>query len=329
MTQLSARPAARPAADQAPPRSYPVLAWAVLGALWMALCVHTVLGWVTSDRDFGPAELSPGDTMPTSSLVALRVVEVASVLVLLAAIWFLAVRPWRLRREVRIEGLLIVGGIFGFVMDSWLNVYGFLFSFNSHSVNLGAWSAHLPFHTPGVPTEYGEALLWGLPMYVYFCSGEAALGLGVRALLLRRWPRMSPTLVLALMWVFFFVFDFVIENLIIRTSEAYSFVRTEGALTLWDGQQYQFPLYESFLVACVAMAFASVRMSAERDPEGRSFIERGVEHLPTWSHHPARLLAATGYAAAVLMICYHMPFNWLSLGGSSMADLPSYLTPPF
>lgn len=328
MTQLTARPTAQQEAT-APPRSCPVVLWGALGLLWMALCVHTMYGWVTSPRDFGAAELSPGDEMPVSSMVALRVVEAASVMVLLAVIWFLAVRPWRRDREIRIEGLLIVGGIFGFVMDSWLNVYGFLFSFNSHSVNLGAWSAHLPFHSGGVPTEYGEALLWGLPMYVYFCAGEAALGLGVRRVILARRPHTSPTLVLVAMWVFFFLFDFVVENLIIRTSEAYSFVRTEGALTLWDGSQYQFPLYESFLVACVAMGFAAIRMSAERDPSGRSFIERGVEFLPSWSHLPARLLAATGYAAAVLMVCYHMPFNWLSLGGTSIADLPSYLTPPF
>jgi len=313
----------------AAPRDYAVVAWAGLGALWIALCSDVVHGWVTSDRDFGPARLTPGGTQPVSSLVALRLVEGASVLVLLAAVWLLAVRPWRRDREVRIEGLLIVGGIFGFVMDSWLNVYGFLFSFNSNSVNLGAWSAHLPFHRDGVPTEYGEALLWGLPMYVYFCCGLGALGLGVRARLLRRWPQLSPTVVLALMWSFFFAFDLVVENLIIRTSEAYSFVRTEGALTLWAGSQFQFPLYESFLVACVAMAFASIGLSAERDSGRQSFIERGTENLPPWSRLPVRLLAATGYTAAVLMICYHMPFNWLSLGGSSVADLPSYLTPPF
>lgn len=108
--------------------------------------------------------------------MALRVVEMASVAVLLSAIWVLAVRPWRRTREVRIEGLL--------------------------------------------------------------------LGLGLRARLLGWWPQLSQTAVLALMWVFFFVFDFVAENLIIRTSEAYSFVRTEESLTLWAGEQYQFPLYE-------------------------------------------------------------------------------------
>lgn len=329
MTQLAGRPAS--AASQAEPRSrnHAVIAWAAVGVVWIAICVNTMYGWVTSERDFGPAEIMPGDTMPTSSLVALRVVELASVAVLLTATWVLAVRPWRRTREVRIEGLLVVGGIFGFVMDSWLNLYDFLFAFNAHSVNLGAWSAHLPFHNDGVPTEYGEALLWGLPMYVYFCSAEAALGLGLRTRLLGRYPQLSQTAVLALMWVFFFVFDFVAENLIIRTSEAYSFVRTEESLTLWAGEQYQFPLYESFLVACVAMGFAAIRLSAERDPDGLSFIERGVQYLPTWSRHPARLLAATGYAAVVLMMLYHLPFNWLSLGGDSFADLPTYLQPPF
>lgn len=329
MTSLETRSSSAASGAPEPGRNHAVLAWAAVGLVWIGVSVRAMWGWVTSERDFGPAEIMAGDVMPTSSLAALRVVEVASVVVLLTAIWFLAIKPWRATREVRIEGLLVIGGIFGFAMDSWLNLYDFLFAFNAHSVNLGAWSAHLPFHNDGVPTEYGEALLWGLPMYVYFCSAEAALGLGVRARLLARYPGMSQTLVLGLMFVFFFVFDFVAENLIIRTSEAYSFVRTEESLTLWPGEQHQFPLYESFLVACVAMGFAAIRLSAERDPDGRSFIERGVEFVPTWAVQPARLLAATGYAAVVLMVLYHLPFNWLSLGGDSMADLPSYLTPPF
>jgi hypothetical protein len=38
-------------------------------------------------------------------------------------------------------------------------------------------------------------------------------------------------------------------------------------------------------------------------------------------------MAGVGFCAVVLMICYHVPFNWVGLTGDSFADLPSYLRP--
>jgi hypothetical protein len=40
---------------------------------------------------------------------------------------------------------------------------------------------------------------------------------------------------------------------------------------------------------------------------------------------PLRLFAVIGFSAAVMLALYHLPFNWLGVTGSSMADLPSYL----
>jgi len=320
------RPAPTAGATGPAPRSHGVVVWAVVGLIWTALCVKVITGWVTGP-DFGPAPVLGPDVMGDGKVVALRALEVLSVLVLVVSAWKLAWIPWRRTRKVSIEALMIVGGVLAFVADSFLNVYDFLFSFNANSVNLGAWSASLPFHHADVPTGYGEALLWGLPMYVYFCSALGALGLALRARARARWPEASETLLLTGMWLFFLVFDFVVEVAIIRLTEAYSFVRTQESLTLWAGSQYQFPVYESICVAFVAMGFAAVRMSADASPDGLSFVERGLPDLPRRTRAVARTLAAIGYAAVVLIICYHLPFNWLSLGGGSVADLPSYLTP--
>jgi len=308
-------------AQSAEPARHSVVVWAAVGLGWGAFCIKVMIAWVGS-RDFGPAPVLGPDKMPAHYLVMLRVIEVLSVGVFLASAWVLAVRPWRRRREVTIEALLILGGVFGFVADSALNLYAFLFAFNAHSVNLGAWSAELPFYRRGVPSSYGEALLWGLPMYIYFCSALAAMGLWARDRIRRARPGWSDTALMAAMWAGFVVFDFVVENLIIRLSQAYAFVQTQRTLTLWPGQPYQFPVYESVCVAFVAMGFAAIRLSAERSADGLSFIERGAATLPL----PARALAAIGYSAVVLIMLYHLPFNWLSVGGTSVAHLPSYLT---
>ncbi|MCW2856594.1 MAG: hypothetical protein JWR52_2209 [Marmoricola sp.] len=324
LREMTAEPSTtgmRPAA-----RTHGVVVWAVIGLAWVALCVKVLISWVTGP-DFGPAPIVGPDVMATGKIVALRVLEVLSVLVLLASAWRMAWVPWRRDRVIRIEALLIVGGVLGFVADSFLNVYDFLFAFNAHSVNLGAWNGSLPFHRTHAPTGYGEALLWGLPMYIYFCCALGAMGLAVRKRARARWPRVSDTVLVTGMWVFFLAFDFVVENAIIRLTDAYSFVRTQGGLTLWAGSQYQFPIYESICVAFVATAFAAIRMSADADEGGASFIERGLIDLPGRTRLAVRTLAAVGYSAVVLIICYHLPFNWLSVGGASLAHLPSYLKP--
>jgi hypothetical protein len=300
--------------------------WAGVGVVWSLVAAVTLAGWVTGD-DFGAPEVRGPDEMAPGRLVGLRIVEVVSTGVLLLAFHHLAWKPWRRERRVSLDALLLIGGLTGFVMDCWLNTQSFLFAFNANSVNLGAWSSSLPLHDDSVPSHYAESLLWGLPMYIYFCAALGYVGtLGARALR-RRHPGLSTQAILAILFVGDLTFDFVVENVIIRTSEAYSFVQTSGPLTLWDGEQHQFPLYESFLVACVSMCFTYARWSADWDPDGLSIIERGTLDLPRRLQLPVRALAAIGFCAAVLMIFYHLPFNWISLTGDSFADLPSYLAP--
>jgi len=164
-------------------------------------------------------------------------------------------------------------------------------------------------------------------MYIYFAAGLGLIGVNVVQALRRRYPAISNASALAVVWIGDFVFDFVVENLIIRTTHAYSFARTQGELTVFDGAVHQFPVYESILVGCVATAFTALRLSALDAPDGLSHIERGALDLPARLRTPARCLATIGFSAAVLILCYHLPFNWLSVGGESLADLPSYLLP--
>ena len=308
------------------PASKPVLMWAAIGVVWLVVCAFAMVGWVTGD-DFGAPEVLGPDQMSSGKLVGLRAVEAISTGVLLVAVYFLAWKPWCYERRVTLDALLLLGGITGFVMDCWLNTESFLFAFNANSVNLGAWSASLPFHDPDVPSHYAESLLWGLPMYIYFCAALGFVGAMAARKLRTRYPALSTQGILAILFVGDFVFDIVVENLIIRGAEAYSFVQTSGPLTLWAGEQHQFPVYESVLVGCVSMCFTYARWSMDWDPDGLSVIERGVLGLPRRYQLVTRALAAIGFCAVVLMVCYHLPFNWLGLTGDSIAELPSYLKP--
>jgi Spirocyclase AveC-like len=308
------------------PASQPVLAWAAVGVVWIGVCVIAIWGWVTGDN-FGPPPVLGPDKMTDGKLIGLRLVEVVSTGVLVVAVYFLAWRPWRREHRITLDALLLLGGTVGFVMDCWLNTRAFLFAFNAHSVNLGAWASYLPFHDPAVPGHYAESLLWGLPMYIYFCAALGYVGAMAARKLQTRFPHLSTQGILALLFIGDFLFDFVVENFIIRSTAAYSFVQTNEAMTLWGGEQYQFPIYESFLVACVGTAFTYARWSMDWSEDGLSVIERGVLSLPARFQLPTRILAAIGFCAAVLMVCYHLPVNWISLTGDSFARLPSYLAP--
>jgi hypothetical protein len=92
------------------------------------------------------------------------------------------------------------------------------------------------------------------------------------------------------------------------------------------GEKYQFPVYESFFVACIATAFTYARWSMDWDENGLSVIERGVLSVPSRYQLAVRVMAAVGFCAVVLMMFYHLPFNWVSLTGHSYANLPSYLS---
>ena len=328
MTTLEEAPATtaiRP--PDAGPVRRSVVVWASFGAIWVGVCAWAMVGWVTSDTDFAKAPILGPDRITDEKLIALRIFEALSVAVLVLCVWYLVVKPWRQTQTVGLSALLVVGGIFGFVIDGALNLNDYLFAWNAHSINYGVWAASLPFHKPGASSRYAEALLWGLPMYVYFCAGLGTVGVALARRLRARNPRISTASVLAVMWIGDFIFDFVVENTIIRTTDAYAFAQTQHGLTLWPGSQYQFPIYESILVAFVSVAFTAVRLSALDAEDGLSFIERGVEAFPARLHLPLRALSAIGFCAAVLIVFYHLPFNWLGMGGGSMAELPSYLLP--
>lgn len=304
-----------------------VSAWAAFGVLWVIVAAQALVRWILSDQQSQPAPVLGPDVFPAWREVSLRVLEGVSVLVLAAFVWFCIVKPWRRTGRLSLEGMFVIGGVFGSVADACLNLYTYLFAWNAHSVNRGVWTAFMPFHRAGSSTRYAEGLLWGVPMYIYFCTGAALLGcITVRALR-RRIPGISNVRALSVVFVGEFAMGLVLENTIIRITQAYGYAQTTGWLTLFAGSQYQFPIYESLLTAGLGVAFTSVRLSAQDSPDGVSVVERGYQRWRPSLQRPVRLFAVIGFCATALLVMYHLPFNWLGVGGTSMADLPSYLRP--
>jgi len=300
--------------------------WAAIAVVWLVIAAQALVRWAFSS-DFGPAPLIGPDGMPTWNLVGLRVFEGLSVALLLSLIWFCVVAPLRRTGRLSLDGKFVIGGLAAFVADAFLNSYTYLFAWNAHNVNLGVWTAYLPFHNPAASSRYAESLLWGPPMYVYFCAGVAIVGCSAYFALRKRWPQLSNVSLLAIVFVGEFVFDFVVENLAIRLTHGYAYAQTYGPLTLWAGSQFQFPLYESFLVAALGLFYTWMRLQAVQSADGRSPVERGFDRWRPGLRSAVRTLAVIGFCSAATILIYHLPFNWLGVIGASTANLPSYLLP--
>lgn len=308
-------------------RQGPATFLALIGAVWFVFCVVTVTRWVTSGTEFTPAPQIGPDVMEPWRVVSLRVFEAISLAVMLAFFWYCVVIPLRRTGRLGLDGKFVIGGVVCFVADAFLNAQQYLFAWNSGNVNRGVWVRFMPFHNPDAPTRYAESLIWGPPMYIYFCAGVAIVACREAQRVRRRWPSISKFRLFLLIWIFEFIFDFVLENIIIRTTHAYSFAKTYEPLTLWAGEVHQFPIYESVLVAFVGCLFTWAGMEAQERPEGLSPIEVGAERWrPSLQPH-VRSLAVLGFCFATLVFVYHLPFNWFGVIGTSYADLPSYLLP--
>jgi hypothetical protein len=299
--------------------------WALLGVVTLAIALQAWGRWILSTGEFASAPILGPDVVGDRKLIALRGVEVASAIVFLGLLWRTIVGPWRRDRRLGLDGMLFVGCFVASITDGVLNLFHYLFAWNAHSLNLGSWAAFLPFHSSGSSSRYAEALVWGLPMYIYFVLGVGIIGCAIVKALRRRLPGISNVAALGVVFGFACLFDLVVENAIIRATDAYAFAKTIGSVTLWPGTLHQFPLYEPFCVALLGVAFTALRLSALDDAGGVSFVERGSQRFRVSLQRPVRWLAVIGFCVTTVLCVYHVPFNWLGSNGDSKAPLPSYM----
>ena len=315
-----------PSVPAARDRTGGVAVWALLGVIAMAIAAEAWIRWILSD-EFSPAPILGPDSISDGTLTALRVVEVLSVVVFAGLLWLTVIKPLRRHRRVGLDGMLFVGCLVASITDGVLNLFQYLFAWNAHSVNLGSWNSFLPLHAADSPSRYAEALVWGVPMYIYFVLGVGIAGCAIVAALRRRYPSISNAAALGVVFLAACAFDIVVENAIIQTTQAYAFAKTPASVTLWAGTTHQFPLYEMVLVGLLGTAFTALRLSASDSPDGLSFAERGLHRFRPALRRPVQWAAIIGFCVTTLFCVYHVGFNWLSSNGDSAADLPSYMLP--
>lgn len=294
--------------------------WSGLGAVCLLLAVTTYGRWIASD-DF--AAVDPGPDR-YDYLWVLRSVEVVSVVMVLAFLWFCLVRPLIRDREFTFDGKLLLGLLLAYVVDPTFNSFGHNFAMNAHSVDMGGWGDKLPFMSAPGQGRYAEALLWALPLYVY-CGIAAAMlgGIGLR-FLRTRFPNLSTAGIWLIMYVGFVVGDFIFEFTVFVLPQLYVFSGVKANMSLFAGELYQFPIYHSLAAGLFAGSITWLRDS--RDDSGRSAIERGADHITGKARTTLSFLAITGYATAAAFLGYFLPFSYMSMKADTYTDIPSYLS---
>ncbi|QZT58619.1 spirocyclase AveC family protein [Mycolicibacterium austroafricanum] len=159
-------------------------------------------------------------------------------------------------------------------------------------------------------------------------AGVAIIECGVILTLRQRYPAISNVKAFGIAAGMTFLLDICVEYLFILT-EIYADPRTIQAFTLFAGSQYQFPIYESIFVTAYATGFTLLRMSAYDDPDGLSFVERGIHRVRPSARFLTRQLALIGFCAVWAAVTYFLPWSWLSVTVDSNVTelLPSYLLP--
>jgi len=302
-------------------------AWALVGALLLALALSIWGRWIFSSTEFSPAPILGPDELPTWNLVVLRIEEALSFLEMAALFTFAVVLPLRRFGRLGLDAKIALGCLIGSVTDGVLNMHEYLFAWNAHSVNVGSWASFIPTASPDHQSRYAEALIWGIPMYTYFCIGVAIYGCRLILRWRERYPGISNARALGGVFVLACIFDVVVENLVIRLGHGYAFARTPASLTINAGSQFQFPIYEMVSVAILGVLFTGLRLSAVDSPDGLSYVERGFQRLRPGLQAPVRWLAIIGWCITTLFVVYHLPFQFFGMTGDSMADLPSYMLP--
>ncbi|MGQ0465013.1 MAG: spirocyclase AveC family protein [Sporichthyaceae bacterium] len=322
MTATSERVGRAPDAGPAERRPAALTFWSTFGAATIALTVYCWIRWIAS----GSFQRPEVGTDHYDYLWYLRGFEIAASVAGVVMLWFWVVRPWRRDRHVPIDGKILLGMMFAYVVDPTLNVFNHAFAMNAHSVSFGSWGEGLPIGWSADEDRFAEGLLWAPQLYMYFGLFAAMLGCWMLRLLRRRCPRASNATLYAIVFVAFMPLDCAAEIVFLVLPQLYVFPGVPEDFSLFAGEIYQFPLYQSLFAAVFAIMVTWLRDSVDSD--GRSAVERGVDRLPIaeWRKHAMSFCAVTGFCTAAAL-GYFLPYGYASMSADTYVELPSYLAP--
>lgn len=316
-------------AAEAERQARPIVWWAVLGAVFLAVQFYALSTWILS----GNATPTPDGPTPIPGwmTVLARVLEVGSLSAWAACFYAFVIRPWRRQGRLSADGLFALVFCLIWWQDPMLNYFQTWFTYNTAFVNFGAWTQHMPGWLSPQGHKLAEPILFGPPAYLWVIFGGVVIcGRFMRWVKARR-PSTGVVGLIGASLAFFVLFDALVEGTFMRLG-LYSYPGSPKPFTLFSGTYYQFPVHEKLSWAVTWAAWACLRYF--RDDKGRTIVERGVDRLKLQGRRQtlARFLALSGACNLIWLVLYNAPMAAFGLYASPWPDSVlnrSYLTDTF
>ena len=122
-----------------------------------------------------------------------------------------------------------------------------------------------------------EPLLTNAPGYAYGVLLITIVGCWVMRRIKSRWPNISNLRLILATYAICFVFDFVMEALVMLPIGFYTYPGAIRAVSFNAGTYYQWPIYEGLMWGGVQAALCCLRFFT--DDRGRTIVERGLDNV--------------------------------------------------
>jgi hypothetical protein len=305
-------------------RYAPVLFFATFGAIVVLFDIWLFAAWFSSP--FFATNTVGRELVPANVRTMVRANEIANTLFCVLTVWFVLIRPWRRTGEITFAGLFLLAMVTMLVQSDLPNYTTYFYQENTYAINFGSFMGVFPGVRPPNLGRQADFVFMNLG-----CIWSNVVPMIITTMVVNRvrghWPNLSKLQTIAVAYGFLLIYDFVLESGFLRT-DAFTYGYTIGALTLFKGERYQFPVYEIVLWGALLTSFFTLWYF--RDDKGDSFAERGVERfrLGRAKAKWVRFFAIVG-AINVFALTYNVAINVIQLYAdySIIDKLPPYLNP--
>lgn len=299
--------------EPGPRSSNRVKVLAGVGGVILTLQIYVWVRWITGPY-FERVPQGPSEP-PLYMKIPLIANAVILWLALPFALWFFFIKPWRQERRITLDGMLLISMGLMFFQDPFLNYFNTWCTYNTWLWNRGSWAPYLPGTTaseePGAMVA--EPLLTNAPGYAYGVLLITIIGCAIMRKIKARWPNISNFRLILITYAIAFVFDFVMEALVLLPTGLYTYPGAIQAVSFNAGTYYQWPVYEGLMWGGVQTALCCLRFFT--DDRGRTVVERGLDGVRGGfvRQQFTRFLAIFAGVSACFFFFYNVPAIYLGM----------------
>ncbi len=284
----------------------PILLWATAGAALLLFEVFVWGKWILGPN-FHTVQSGPS-VPPLWMRISLDFWQVGGLVAVAVLFYRFLVRPWRARRTVTFDGLLLLSFLFVSWQDPLSSYFQNWFTYNSYMVNFGTWATDVPgwisYGKPGAVAA--EPLLFSIPAYIYYLFFLAVAGSAIMRRVRDRWPKSGTFGQLGACFGALALFSVVVEGLVWFPLGVLTYPGGVGP-ALFSNTYHKFPLHEAVFIGLIGTAFSLMRLHL--NDRGESKSERGLDTLTTGARATVlvRFLSVFAMTSAAFFFLYNVP----------------------